>query len=139
MGEANRVKWLGVRPTDPIERLSIVWDYADSIINESVKNTDTIAGSVAITSTAVPAGEIHVINHIVAFNTVSAVTTCNVYHRSGAANFTLRRVSAPAQNAEIIVATPIVIMGGDDIRAYFIGCILHDNIQLHISGYKLSL
>lgn len=138
MSQSNQVKWVGIQPTNPLERVSITFDYVASQVSESVKDTDTIAGNVTLASTTVPSGETHCISHILAFNNVSAITSISVYHRTSATNYSLRRVIGPAADQEIIVATPIIITAGDDIRAYFVGCVLHDNIQLHIVGHKLN-
>jgi hypothetical protein len=139
MSEENQVKWIGVRPTSPLERLGISWDYPDSSISESQKDTDTAAGNILLTCSAVPSGEIWRIENIVAWNQVSAITTILIYAHDGSNAITLRRVAAPPANTEVLVCNPITLLANGTIRAYFLGCALHDNIQLHIHGMKLNI
>jgi hypothetical protein len=138
MTEPNRVKWVGIRPTNPAEIIPVSNNVQGGTVIESVKDTDTIAGDVLLSTTPVPAGETHEITSVLAWNSVSAITRIFIQLVSGGSNVKLRRKTGPAIDEEIMLNNSVTLHAGDYLQGYFIGCILHDNIQIHIAGHKLN-
>jgi len=109
------------------------------IVTGQVVNSDTIAGNVALTSSAVPAGRVWVITAISAMNVISGNTRIQTgaVHDGGYALF---------QCVPNTVVYQMVVWGGqlfldvaDVITAIFTGCTLHDDIRLYYSGYAMTV
>jgi hypothetical protein len=103
--------------------------YADDK-TQQVVDADTAAGTVTIESDAVTAGEIWDVQAVLAYNSVSAVTSVFLHCLINGVQVGLLWQGSPAVSTPDIWTGKITLSEGDKVRATFAGCSLHDSVVL---------
>jgi len=141
-------------PTDPAEahfdkglwgfdgtqwrKLPLLWGYTGTV-QEVVSNEDAAAGLNSLFGTVVPAGEVHVIQNLVAYNIVSGITQIAVgAYKSSLAVYAFSEYATTAGKVYTWTGN-MVLKAGDRIFAQFFGCTAGDSIWITLDGYKMSV
>jgi len=119
-------------------KLPIVWGYSDRYAQRLV-NVNAALGDNTVTGSTVPEGEVWVVTAVVAFNTVSAITRCELEVYDGADTYFFRRKQTVAKDEETAYQGQIVMKKDDRIRATFVGCVAGDDLHLRMLGYKMQV
>jgi len=110
----------------------------DSSVADSKSNSDTAAGNVDLTSSAVPAGKIWIITNLQAYNAVSVITRIILYAPFVAPFPWVKALNSPAVSQGIDCQGWIVLNAGQTMVARFIGCFLHDQIYFSYMGFQMD-
>lgn len=115
-------------------------NYTD-VVYEGVSNTSLSAGSNNIDSTAVPAGEVHVITNIsVSYTgTVSGVSLRATLFESGVGGYVVFQEDSISSTYWYDRQGNWVLPAGDYVRLVVSGATLNDDAYLRITGYKFSV
>jgi len=119
-------------------KLPLIFGLSEAY-RESEVNLNAGAGVNILTASTVPEGEVWVVTHIVAFNTVtnSSVVILQVY--DGSTIYYLRRLLTPGVGGEVIHSAPIYLEQDDRVQAEFRGCVAGDDIFMTVYGYKMRI
>lgn len=120
------------------QKAPMPWGYCDTVVERNYE-PNAAAGINTLASTAVPAGEVHVIQTVYASNLNTNPTAVVLGLKRGATTYSFHREAAPGAGASVENANPIIAKEGDIIVATFTGCVLNDDIILIITGYKVDL
>lgn len=133
--EQNQARWVGARKVWPAlgDRQAPFDSYRE---REYVANAP--AGQNILTATAVTAGNIWIIEHMLAYNETSAITRLELALWYDGGYVYLRRDVTVAANTEIVWTGQLTLVEGEYVGAVFSGCNLNDNIALEIAGYKVA-
>jgi len=112
--------------------------YRDTV-NISVTVADATAGTNTLLSTAVPAGEVHVITAVTAWNDTSASTLARLKKDVAGGNYWIDAVIAPARYYPLKFQGTLVMKEGDKLGAAIYGCTLHDVLSMTGVGYKFKI
>ncbi len=108
--------------------------YRDVVRGITV-NSDAAAGSVYIDIAAVPAGQVHVINSIIAYDNTTAVTFIYEYIKSGGSYYYLNYDGVMAMRQMSKYIGTAVLRAGENIGALIGGVTLHDVLVVIANGY----
>lgn len=112
--------------------------YRDTV-NISVTIADATAGTNTLLSTAVPAGEVHVITAVIAWNDTSASTLARLKKDVAGGNYWIDVVIAPARYYPLKFQGTLVMKEADKLGATIYGCTLHDVLYMTGVGYKFKI
>lgn len=119
-------------------KLPLTWGYTDRW-HEVVAVANAAAGTNDLLTTAVPAGEVWILQTADCYN-ANSVSGQSIAPTDGATVTIL--VQAVAVVVACITVTGfchIALREGDQIRARFTGCILNDTLSLRVWGYKMAV
>lgn len=119
-------------------KLPLVWGYSD-LLYESYENLNAPAVFAFLTAASVPAGEIWIITHILAYDTDNAITRINLVAHDGVTAHAIRAKQTIAVYEEVMFTGRLVLKKDWYIQAHYWGCTAGDDIYLHIHGYKMKV
>ena len=106
---------------------------------ESVSNTSLPAGSSSVSLSAVPAGEVWVINSINAIYISSSITGMWIECRKNSINIVLSQPSTIASGKYFSYTGNCVLKTGDKIFVAVTGATLNDHLTVVAEGYKMKV
>lgn len=104
-----------------------------------VQNLNAAAGWNQLSSAVVPGPNPHVITNIYAFDLNTAVTNIAVGLWSAGARIWVGYIDTPAIQEPCLWSGHMVVPVGDQVIAGFNGCVLNDDIFLHVVGHEMLL
>jgi len=107
--------------------------------SERTSNLNASAGTNVLSATAVPSGEVWIIQSAGAFNINTNPTTINVSVFDGAVDGTIASQASPGINVRVLGTGAFLMKEGDYVRAIFEGCVAGDDIYLDVWGYKMKV
>lgn len=117
---------------------NLLWGYYDRYF-EAVSDTEAAVND-TLSTTAVPAGYVYVVNFISAFNNTNAFTRLLVIPWAGASvGPHLIYETNPAAVVPNLWEGAVVLKEDDYIKAEFEGNTLNDDIFLRVWGYKMKI
>lgn len=119
-------------------KLPLMWGYTDRLF-ESLGGIKSGDGVYDVQSSAVPAGEIHVIQRVSLRNVSGSRGTMLFSTGTGGVWITLAWAATQPQFTPLMVAGPIVIKAGDTIRVLQNNCLNGDVLEGGIWGYKMKV
>lgn len=120
------------------QKLPFLWGYSRRWL-EKIVNDDAVAGTNTLTTTAVPAGSVYVLQCASGKNKTNAPTLAKIYLAGDATYPTMAIDASPAAGVEIIWTGEIVLQAGDTAKVEFAGCILNDDLVAHFWGYEMDV
>lgn len=120
------------------QRQPLVFGFSGQY-NETVTVALAVAGTNALTFTAVPANTLRVITNFWARDETSVCTAIDFRYFVGAAGHRLRVAAAPGIVAGADWAGPAYLLPGDQPQALFTGCVLNDVLRAVVVGYDMTL
>lgn len=120
------------------QKQPLIFGYS-GVVTERESDSDAAAGLNTFTTTAVPSGEIHVINTMSAINYTSITTALHIDMNHDGSYFSFYRAPNLAAATMALVNGPIVLDAGDYLRCRFYGVTLHDSIAFDITGYRMDI
>jgi len=117
---------------------ALLWGYTDRYL-EAILETDASTGYNQLQTSAVPAGYIYVIQTMAARNVNNNPTNVFLMVSDGTTAVPVNVVLAPGANTWVFWAGAAVLKEGDKVRANFNGCVLNDNLELRVWGYKMAI
>lgn len=120
------------------QKLNLLWGYSDRYAERKV-NTDAAAGTNTLDFTAVPAGEVWVVNSIAAVDQNSAITAIWITANLAGVNYFLLVQASPVAGTWYFWNGNIVMKAGDYIQVFFLGTVLNDDIDARACGYKMKV
>lgn len=121
-----------------LTELNTKWGY-DGVVREVKVNLNAAEGFDQLLTTVVPAGQVHVIQRIVARDFDKAIVTINIKVTSATVDYFIKSVKTTVANQTVVHDQEIVLGVGDRIKAEFFDCSPGDDIYLDIVGYYKSL
>jgi len=115
---------------------SMLWHYYDRYA-ELKRNSSHPAGSVNLESTAVPTGEVWVVQRAMALNYDSTSTTIDIYFGGIGISFRIDRNPTVGANTKVIIQGPLTLKAGDFLTAVFEGTALNAVCDFSLVGYKM--
>lgn len=106
---------------------------------ERVSDLNAAAGTNILQGTAVPAGEVWVIQSIRGVNVNSIPTLVELRVQSATIMAVLEIATPAAANESVLWSGAIFIKEADRTSARFEGCVLNDDLYLDIWGYKMKV
>jgi len=141
-------------PTDPAEehfdkglwgwdltqwrKLPMLWGYSAGWA-EDLSGTQSGAGNYLATTTAVPAGYVYVLQSAMIRNDVNARTRADIYLARSGSNYLIYVNAAPVVAIGNIVNGSWVLMPGDQVLVYYVGCLDGDVLVGGVWGYKMAI
>lgn len=119
-------------------KLPIVWGYSDRYV-ESLSEVNVVAGSHTLSFTAVPAGEVWVINGVSAFCSTANPADIQLTLRLGGSNCFLHVQQTVVGWQTELATGSFVLKEGDYVRVVFSTCILNDDIYAQAFGCKMKV
>jgi len=119
-------------------KLPLVWGYSD-VYREHIEDLNADVTYDSLSGSAVPAGEIWVVNAIMAVDLTSAITRISIYITGGGTTTDLNQVSAPTVNEPTTFSGHAVMKEDEYVGAYFDGTVAGDDIFLNVRGYKMKV
>lgn len=110
-----------------------------SRLSEQKVNLSATVGSNTLTHTAVPAGEIWILQGFSALNANSALISIYKQINQGAFSYTVGHSTNPLAGVWQIWTGQLVLMAGDFPTSYFYSCLAGDDIYSQIWGYKMKV
>lgn len=108
-----------------------VSDHIQAIVSE----LGSSGGTRPLYSSAVPAGEIWVIQNACAWDETSAPAYVYVGQRNGSFNMACGKKLSPAADELVFINNPMILKAGWKVVAQVGGVVAGDNIYLQYSGY----
>jgi hypothetical protein len=128
--DAVNDRWIAQRAT--------LWTYDDRWV-EDFGGTKSGDGSYTESSTAVPAGEVWVLEHAFCINDTGARGAILIYATMSAVDCRLVQNGAPAQ-AELVTWTGrVTLKEGDVVKMIQYTCLNGDVISAAVCGYKMKV
>lgn len=126
--------WIaGAWQKDPL-RLGYSGDKTETVTQKATAGTNILVG------TAVPAGEIWIVQSVSAFNGTSATTRVALYASINGNDVALAQAGAGvAALINTIWTGSIVLSEGDTVRAALAGCTLNDDIYLNYHAVRVDI
>lgn len=106
---------------------------------ELFTDTNADAGLNEATFTAVPAGEVHVIEGACSWNATRAIARLALTVVRGAVNYTIASVVPSAAYVSLQLYTPLTLFPGDALMFSFVGCTAGDDIYARAVGVKYGI
>ena len=141
-------------PTDPAEahfdkglwgfdgtvwrKLPMLWGYTGTV-QEITWNENAAVGLNVLYGTVVPAGEVHVIQNLVAYDVTSGITQIAVGGLKSTIHVYAFCEYAPVAGKVYTWGGNIVLKAGDRVFGQFFGCVAGDDIWMSLDGYKMSV
>ena len=120
------------------QKLPMLWGYSDRYV-ERLEDNNAAAGWNWENLTAVPAGEIWVIQAARADNATSQTTATKIELLSDGPTNTLIKDLLPAAGHHTCWQGAVVLKEGDLIRAEFEGCTAGDDLTTSAWGFKMDI
>lgn len=102
-------------------------------------NNDAAAGAVTYDFTAVPAGEVHVITTAYLYDATTATVGCEFDVVSSGTAYPITTTYYDTVKQTLHYVGSLVIKAGENLRAGFYSCVLHDVLRAFIHGYKFKI
>jgi len=119
-------------------KAGLLWGYSDRYV-ERAKNESAAAGNNNLEGSTVPAGEVWVVQGVAVVN-INTATQCNVFLMVGGEGYTLtEQVTLTPFIWYRFAINPVIMKGGDCLRAFFINCQAGDALYMDINGYKMKV
>jgi len=111
-----------------------------AVVSERKISTTLAAGTNSLSTTAVPAGEIHVYTHVSFYyaGTVATVTL-TAYLNIGGSNKELAGVSPPVSSVIYDRQGWFVLAPGDTVQVYCFNATLNDDMALNVAGFRVDI
>jgi len=106
---------------------------------DSVENLDATAGVVYLYGSTVPAGQLWLVTHYIAWNSTSAISRIRARKRHNTTNTEFAIQEAPPAWQPCERHTLLLLKPGDSIQTRFEDVILHDWLRQNIHGYTMTL
>ena len=107
--------------------------------DERKSNTSAAAGTNSLVGTAVPAGEVWVVQGLGAVNINTACSKIHIRVDNGSTYCILVEDASPVAGNSVLWSGSILLAEGDKVTATFYTCVLNDDIYLDIWGFKMSI
>lgn len=117
---------------------NLLWGYHDRLY-EDLGGTKSGAGEYTAYSTAVPAGEVHIVQSISFRNMTGARGAAQLRLYSNSAFAVLEHDSAPAQYVPLLALGNFPLKEDDRVRVNQASCLDADVLQAAIWGYKMDI
>jgi len=105
---------------------------------ERIYEGDAAAGTVALVTDVVAAGDVRVISGIVCRDTSHAVTRIDLFLYAGTTWYSVGQLLAPSANEWLSWSGALYLAAGERIEAYFYGVTVHDLLYLDCVGFEMS-
>lgn len=122
----------------PEQMFNLIFSYYDQYL-ELLETDDAPAGAFALSGTAVPADEVWVVRFVTARNKITNPSQIRIGILEGATLYPFVEAVAPGANIFVELNGMLVLKEADKVRARFGGCVLGDDLEVNISGYKMKL
>jgi len=119
-------------------KLNLTWGYYDRYV-EDLGNLNPGAGAYFKAGTAVPAGEVWVVNAIGFVNATGARGQVNLMGTWGGIICYLFSQVAPATGVPAIITGQFVLKAGDSVAVQQFGVIAGDDLYAYTLGYKMKV
>ena len=106
-------------------------------LSERVADTSAGAATETVESTAVPTGELWVVESILAYNASSTVTRISLNAHDGTTAMMLDLAASPTAYTPCKYHGELVLQAADKIQAVYVGNTNLDLLRFYIWGYKL--
>lgn len=120
------------------QKLSLLWGYTDRFA-ENLGGTKSGAGTYNKFTTAVPAGEVWIIEAVEAHNNTTNPSFVALYIYDGTTTFVLKVVSTPGIGVPTLVTGRWTLKAGDKVGFDVGGCVDSDAIAGFAWGYKMDV
>ena len=112
MTQANQARWIGIEPTNPPQAIPIYNKAIADVYYETVTDLGSAGGNISIVGSTVPAGERWVIQHLLAYDTVSACAWIELRILKVGTTQRLRRLFAPGVSVEVTFSKDSILEAG---------------------------
>lgn len=119
-------------------KLNLTWGYADRW-SEQVIELNASAGTNSLLTTAVPAGYVYILQAASVRDVNTAATREAIMAFNGSVAYWLMVKDTATVNMPYMWQGEIVLKAGDQVRGYFEGCALNDDLYLQCWGYKMRV
>jgi len=119
-------------------KLSLVFGYSERLY-EDLGGTQSGAGDYGKHSTAVPAGEIHIVQAITIRNETGARGRAQIHTRANGTFILLASLVTPVRYEPVEFAGPLCLAEGDQIYVIQYSCLDSDGIVSGLWGYKMKI
>ena len=119
-------------------KLPLIWGYSDRM-EESVSDTETTTADEEVSTTPVPAGEVHVVQAACVRWIGASCTGIQIQAVGGGTYAMLYETLSPVSGSWYMWSGEMVLKQGDRFRAPFTGLTAGDNIYLRVWGYKMKI
>lgn len=107
--------------------------------SQEVSDLNAAAGTVTLTGTTVPAGEIWDVQAIFGLDVQTNVTYLSLRITVNAIPIALIRAASPGINIPVVWNGHIILSEGDSVNAQFIGTVLGDDIYLRYHAVRIDI
>lgn len=108
-------------------------------VGERVTDSSADAGDNTLQTTAVPAGEVHIVTTIHTVNVDTDVAYILISRVGNSTTYNMKRQASPGIGISVDMLGTIVLAPGDYIKASFGSCTAGDTIRLMTTGYKFDI
>ena len=106
---------------------------------ETVSNLDPGAGAITLDTTAVPAGEVWIVQCVEAYNDARGVRMLAVLRTSTTSEASVFDITTTVAGGRAIANGQWVLKAGDCVRFYFLTTTAGDDLYGHLWGYKMKV
>jgi hypothetical protein len=106
---------------------------------ETFTDLNAAAGTVNYDFATVPAGQVWVIEGGAAWNVQRAATFIEIAIRRGGTAYAVYRGVPTAALGAVAIANSFCLFPGDNVRIYWGGCVLNDDINGRLVGVKYGI
>jgi len=149
MAENDQTRWVGVRPVNPDEPLSVITKKLTPAISDLQAIEDVIsyyfydvsgaAGVVVKDTPVVPPGKLWVLTQGTMWNDSGALTLAEIYIKHADYEMRIQSLKAPAERVATTILCFIVMRPGEYVRFRFCGVPANDhNLVCTMRAYQVS-
>uniref|UniRef100_A0A6H1ZVR7 Uncharacterized protein n=1 Tax=viral metagenome TaxID=1070528 RepID=A0A6H1ZVR7_9ZZZZ len=122
----------------PEQFFNLIFGF-NAIVSEYQENLSAAAGDNWLIFSTVPTGEVWIITLIAGVNRTSAPTRIDAFDYDGANYRCLGDTPSPGASVHAVFHRFIPIAADHSVRVRVRGCVLNDDIDANILGFKMKL
>lgn len=117
---------------------ALTWGYSD-VYSQAVYEPNVAAGDKVLVFSAVPAGQVWVINHVCAYSGQANATRVEFLVEVEGVQINVVRAAYPTANLSVNWDGFLVMKPTDYIQVVFRGCVLNDDLWAQAAGYRMKV